>query len=54
MKYKIHHFDVRMTHPQNLEDFLNSLTGEIITIIPNYMDLGGVDFVLIIERLKVQ
>lgn len=42
-----------------LEEFLNSLRGEIVTVIPNvkptFMLLGGtakVDFLLIVEKLK--
>ena len=35
-KYRVHRFDIRMTGDQiKLEQFLNSLEGEIITIIPN-------------------
>jgi hypothetical protein len=52
MKYKIHHFDVRMTHPKDLEDFLNTLIGEAVCIIPNVQYNGGVDFVLIVEKFK--
>ena len=59
MKYKIHQFDIRMTRDkQKLENFLNSLNGEIVAIIPN-VDGGagtggsaGVDFLLIVEKLK--
>ena len=36
MKYKIHRFDLKMTSDQHeLEQFLNSLAGEIIAITPN-------------------
>jgi hypothetical protein len=35
-KYRVHRFDFRMTADQGkLEQFLNSLGGEIIAIIPN-------------------
>jgi WD40 repeat protein len=35
-KYRVHHFDLKMTSDQNkLEQFLNGLEGEIIAIIPN-------------------
>ena len=52
MKYKIHHFDVRMTYPKDLEDFLNTLIGDVVCIIPNVQYNGGVDFVLIVEKFK--
>ena len=36
MKYRVHRFNVRMTRDQgNLERFLNSLEGEVISNIPN-------------------
>ena len=56
MKYRIHRFNLKMTTDQPaLEQFLNSLTGEIIAIIPN-VTLGffwahRIDFVLIVEKL---
>jgi hypothetical protein len=35
-KYRVHRFSIRMTADQaKLEQFLNSLEGEIIAIIPN-------------------
>lgn len=35
-KYRVHRFDLRMTADQSkLEQFLNSLEGEIIAIIPD-------------------
>lgn len=35
-KYRVHRFDIRMTADQSkLEQFLNSLEGEIIAIVPN-------------------
>ena len=54
-KYRVHRFDIKMTSDQNkLEQFLNSLEGEIIAIIPN-IKMGAfwihrVDFVLIVEK----
>ena len=57
MKYRVHRFDLRMTADQSkLEQFLNSLQGEIAAIIPN-VGLGffwahRVDFLLIIEKLS--
>ena len=36
MKYKVHRFNLNMaTNQRELELFLNSLSGEIIAIIPN-------------------
>ena len=59
MKYKVHRLDIDLTKGQStLEQFLNSLTGEVITIIPNVnpkFTPGGmgakVDFLLIIEKI---
>lgn len=56
MKYKVHRFDLRMTQDQEkLEQFLNSLAGDVVAIIPN-VTLGAtaphIDFVLIVEKLK--
>ncbi|WP_169787594.1 hypothetical protein [Ornatilinea apprima] len=57
MKYRVHRFDLRMTADQSkLEQFLNSLQGEIAAIIPN-VGLGffwahRVNFLLIIEKLS--
>lgn len=55
MKYKVHRFDLKMTTGQGeLEQFLNSLTGEIIAIIPNvtmrFFWIHQVDFLLIVEK----
>ncbi len=54
-KYRVHRFDLRMTADQDkLEQFLNSLEGEIVAIIPNVTPFpsgGSVDFVLIVEKL---
>ncbi len=62
MKYKVHRFEIRMEKDrQKLEDFLNSLKGEVVTIIPNNKNLGlgqiyglarRIDFLLIVEKLK--
>ena len=56
MKYKVHRLDIRMTADQaKLEEFLNSLAGEVIAIIPNVsigvMAFPQVDFLLIVEEL---
>ncbi len=55
-KYRIHSFDLKMASDQSkLEQFLNSLEGEIIAIIPNVtMDafwVHKVDFLLIVEKV---
>ena len=59
MKYRVHRFDIDLAKDQiKLEQFLNGLGGEIITIIPNVnpkFTPGGmgakVDFLLIIEKI---
>jgi hypothetical protein len=56
-KYKVHRFDIRMTEDQNkLEEFLNSLKGEVIAVIPNITTTIGnyaaVNFLLIIEKTE--
>lgn len=58
MKYKVHHFDIKMNEDQfRLEKFLNSLSGEVVSIVPNvkpiFRPMGAtakVDFLLIIEK----
>ena len=52
-KYRVHRFNLSMTNDQSkLEQFLNSLKGEIISIIPNvtWFPKVQVDFVLIVEK----
>lgn len=55
MKYKVHRFNVTMTTDQSkLEQFLNSLEGEVIAVVPN-VTLGffwahRVDFLFIVEK----
>jgi hypothetical protein len=56
MRYRVHHFDIRMTRDQaKLEQFLNSLKGEVVAIVPNVtlhlLWAQKVDFVLVVERL---
>lgn len=56
MKYKVHQFDIKMRDDQSkLEQFLNSLEGEVISIVPNitigYWWAHKVDFLLIVEKL---
>jgi hypothetical protein len=60
MKYKVHRFPIKMNEDQRkLEQFLNGLEGEVVSIIPNVapslMILGGtakVDFLFIVEKIK--
>jgi hypothetical protein len=55
-KYRVHRFDLKRTSDQSkLEQFLNSLEGEIVAVIPN-ITLGffwahKVDFLLIVEKV---
>lgn len=56
MAYKVHQFKLDMNRDQpDLEDFLNHLDGEVISVLPNVtpgpFNLPRVDFVLIIERV---
>ena len=58
MKYRVHRFDLKMTTDKDkLEQFLNSLKGDVISIVPNitptFQPMGAtakVDFLLIVER----
>ena len=54
-KYRVHRSDIKMTSDQNkLEQFLNSLEGEIIALIPNVTWFPGsayVNFLLIVEKV---
>jgi len=58
MKYRVHRIEVNSDNMQEkLEQFLNKLDGEVISVIPNVrptlMILGGsvkVDYVLIVEK----
>lgn len=56
-KYQVHRFDLSMTADlSKLEQFLNSLEGEIIAIIPNVtvtplILTSRVDFLLIVEKI---
>ena len=60
MKYKTHNFPIDMKKDQSkLEEFLNSLRGEIVSIIPNIKPtfplMGAtakIDFLLIVEKLR--
>jgi len=58
MKYKVHRLYVKGNNMQDkLEEFLNSLSGEVISIIPNvrpsFQIMGAsakIDYLLIIEK----
>ena len=62
MKYRVHRLDVKSDNMQEkLEQFVNKLDGEVISLIPNYakttlFQIYGVtskiDFVLILEKVK--
>jgi hypothetical protein len=59
MKYRVHRFHLKMAEDQiKLEQFLNNLEGEVVTIIPNvqptFQGMGAtasVDFLLIVEKV---
>jgi len=58
MKYKTHHFPIDMKKDQlKLEQFLNNLRGEVVSIVPNvkptFQFMGAtakIDFLLIVEK----
>ncbi len=58
MKYRVQRFDIDMNKDQvRLEQYLNSIEGEIVSIIPNvkptFMMMGGtakVDFLYIVIK----
>mgnify|MGYP001456931799 CR=1 FL=1 len=62
MKYRVHKLEVRReTMQEVLEQYLNNLKGEIISIIPNvkpvFRGMGATakaDFLLIVEKLSWQ
>jgi hypothetical protein len=59
MKYKVHRFDIKMeTDREKLEEFLNGLRGEVVSILPNvkptFQGMGAtakVDFVFVVEKV---
>lgn len=56
MKYRVHRFDIKMaTEQRQLEQFLNTLEGEVIAIIPNvsiwFFWAHRVDFLLVVEKV---
>ena len=60
MKYKVHRLEVKSKDiHEKLEHFINTLDGEIISIIPNirpaFQPMGAtakVDFLLIVEKIE--
>jgi hypothetical protein len=60
MKYRVHRFEIKMNEDQGkLEQFLNSLEGEVVSIIPNvnptFQLMGAtakVNFLFIVEGIK--
>lgn len=60
MKYKVHQFEIDMgSDREKLEQFLNNLEGEMVSIIPNVKPIfqlmgatAKVDFLFIVEKLK--
>ncbi len=58
MKYKIHKLNIKLARePEMLENFLNNLKGEVISIIPDVTTLflcygAKVKSILIVEKLK--
>ncbi|MFW3147197.1 MAG: hypothetical protein ACMUIE_10355, partial [Thermoplasmatota archaeon] len=59
MKYKVHRLEVKSKEMQEkLEKFINTLNGEIISIIPNvkptFQPMGAtakIDYLLIVEKI---
>ncbi len=58
MKYKVHRIEVNRDNMQDkIEQFLNTLDGEVISVLPSvtqYFLMYGakIDFVLVIEKVK--
>ena len=60
MRYKVYRFDLNMESDKDkLEQFLNNLEGELVSIIPNVrptlQGMGAtakVDFLLIVEKVR--
>ena len=60
MKYKVHQLEIKLKSDKDkLENFLNNLKGEVITIIPNvrpvFQGMGAtakIDFLLIVEKVN--
>jgi hypothetical protein len=60
MKYRVHRFQIKMNEDQaKLEQFLNNMEGDIVSIIPNvkptFLWMGAtakVDFLFIVEKIR--
>jgi hypothetical protein len=58
MKYRVHHLEVSKDNMQEkLEQFLNKLDGEVISIVPNvtqfFMMYGAkITYLLVVEKIK--
>jgi len=62
MKYKVHRFSIDMGNDQlALQDYLNKIKGEIVSIIPNNKNVSlgqiygvarKIDFLYIIEKIN--
>jgi len=62
MKYRVHRLEIEMENDQNrLEQFLNNLEGEVVSIIPNnkkttFFQIYGItrkiDFLFIVEKIR--
>jgi len=58
MKYRVHRLEVSRDNLQErLEQFLNKLDGEVISVLPNvtqyYLCYGAkVNYILIVEKVK--
>jgi hypothetical protein len=58
MKYRVHHLEVSKDNMQEkLEQFLNKLDGEVVSIVPNvtqfFMMYGAkITYLLVVEKIK--
>lgn len=62
MKYKVHKLEINLENePFRLEQFLNRLNGEVVSIVPNiakttlfqiYGATRKIDFLLIVEKVS--
>ena len=57
MTYRVHRFDIKRARDQsNLEQFLNGLDGEVVSMTPNvttaFMWIPRVDFLLIVAGMS--
>ena len=62
MKYRAHHFSISMENDQNkLEQFLNDLEGEVVSLIPNIRKIeiflmfgisDKINFLLTVEKTE--